>query len=437
MELALDFTNLSADAVGTNGVTVEIRDILLPDAQNALKALLENPYGWPLGWLDLAARRSELPSVLEVLAQVADADTLVTIGMGGSALGTQALAGLFAECTAPGEFISANGKRLIVLDNLDEERLAQVASRLGGRSVVLNPESKSGTTLETVANFTALLSKLEGAEIVVTTGEPDSPLGRFAGHSACPILPVPEDVGGRFSVLSPVGFFPLAFLGVDVEAVVEGALSVRDAFLQSEYYENPALLLALNLYALATRCGVSQMVFMPYCERMCDLGRWWQQLFAESLGKRHSLSSENAPRGLTPIAALGPRDQHSLLQLLLEGPADKVTALVQVTEPSASAGTLGEPQKGLESFGYLSGKRVNDIVLAELAGTRDSLTKQGRPNYTITFPRLTPQAAGEFVIFHEVVVGLLGVMLDVNPFDQPAVDESKKLTREMLRKPRD
>jgi len=436
MELAFDFTNLSTDAVGAGGVSAEIRDALRPDAQNALKGLLENPHGWPLGWLDLATRRSELPSVLDVLAQVADADTLVTIGMGGSTLGTRALAELFAECTAPGEYLSTNGKRLIVLDNLDEERLAQIASRLGGRSVVLNPVSKSGATLETVANFTALLSNLEGAEVVVTTGGLDSPLGQFASHSGCPILPVPEDVGGRFSVLSPVGFFPLAFLGVDVEAVVEGAFSVRDAFLQPAYYENPALLLALNLFALATRCGVSQMVFMPYCGRMCGLGSWWRQLFAESLGKRYSLSGEDAPKGLTPITALGPRDQHSILQLLLEGPADKVTALVQIAETSVSSRMPDELQKGLESFDYLSGIGVNEITLAELAGTRDSLTKQGRPNYTITFPHLIPQAVGEFLLFHEIVVGLLGVMLDVNPFDQPAVEESKELTREMLRKRR-
>ena len=437
MELAFDFTNLASDSVGANGVTDEIRDSLLPAAQSALKVLLENPYEWPLGWLDPAARHGELPSVLDVLAQVADADTLVTIGMGGSTMGTRGLAELFAERIAPGEYLSANGKRLIVLDNLDEQRLAQIASRLGGRSVVLNPVSKSGTTLETVANFTALLSALEEAEVVVITGEPDSSLGRFASQSGCPILPVPKDVGGRFSVLSPVGFFPLAFLGVDVEAVVEGALSARDAFLQSAYYENPALLLALNLFALATRCGVSQMVFMPYCERMCGLGRWWRQLFAESLGKRHTLSGKDALTGLTPITALGPRDQHSILQLLLEGPADKVTALIQITETSVTTGALGEPQKGLELFNYLNGKRINDIVLAELAGTRDALTKQGCPNYTITFPRLIPQAAGEFLLFYEVVVGLLGVMLDVNPFDQPAVEESKELTREILQRPRD
>jgi glucose-6-phosphate isomerase len=436
MELAFDFTNLSSGAVGASGVTAEIRDALLPDAQGALKVLLENPYGWPLGWLDLAARRSELPSVLDTLAQVADANTLVTLGMGGSTMGTRALAKLFADQTAPTEFKGPSGKRLIVLDNLDEERLAQVTSRLSEDSVVLNPVSKSGTTLETVANFTSLLSKLEGAKAVVTTGEPDSPLGQYASHSGCPILSIPEDVGGRFSVLSPVGLFPLAFLGVDVEAVVEGALSVRDAFLQPAYYENPALLLVLNLYALATRCSISQMVFMPYYGRMTGLGDWWRQLFAESLGKRHSLTGKEVSRGLTPIAALGPRDQHSILQLLLEGPADKVTALVQVTEPSVSTGALSEPQKGLEGFSYLNGKRINDIVLAELAGTRDSLTKQGRPNYTVTFPHLTPQAAGAFLFFYEVVVGLLGVMLNVNPFDQPAVDEGKGLTREMLQKPR-
>ena len=437
MELAFDFTNLASDAVGTNGVTDEIRDALLPDAQNALRVLQENPYGWPLGWLDLAARRSELPSVLDALEQVADADTLITIGMGGSAAGTRALAALFADEIAPGKFAGANGKHLIVLDNLDEERLAQATAHLSGCSVAVNPVSKSGATLETIVNFTWLLSEMEGAKAVVTTSKPDSPLGQFASHSSYPILPIPEDVGGRFSVLSSVGFLPMAFLGIDVEAVLEGALSARDSLLKSAYYENPALLLAANLHALITHCGVSQIVFMPYCERMNSLGHWWQQLFAESLGKRHSLSGEDAPTGLTPIIALGPKDQHSLLQLMLEGPTDKITAFVQLSEPAASTGTLDRSQKSLESFSYLGDKRINDIVLAQLAGTRDSLTKRGCPNYTITFPRLIPQAAGEFLLFYEVVVGLLGVMLDVNPFDQPAVEESKELTREILQRPRD
>lgn len=436
MALTFDFTNLSADAVGANGVTAEMRDALLPEAQSALKVLQENPCRWPLGWLDLAARRAELLDVLEVLSQFADADTMVTIGMGGSVTGTKALAGLFTERTTPVEFASPSGKRLIVLDNLDEERLTQIASRQAGESVVLNPVSKSGTTLETIASFMALLSRMDNAQVVVITGETDSPLGQFASRTGSPVLLVPENVGGRFSVISSVGFFPLAFLGVDVEGIVDGALGMRKAFLLPAYHENPALRLALNLCALVTRCGVSQMVFMPYRENMHDLGRWWQQLFGESLNKRQSLSGKDAPKSLTPITAIGPRDQHGLLQLLLEGPANKVTALVKVTEPSGPTFKLGKPPKGLESFDYLSGSVVSDTALVELAVTRNMLVNRRRPNYTITFPRLTPQAAGEFLLFNEVVVGLLGVMLDVNPFDQPAVEESKEMTREMLQKPR-
>jgi glucose-6-phosphate isomerase len=346
------------------------------------------------------------------------------------------LAALFADETAPGEFVSASGKRLVILDNLDEERLTNVASRLGERSVVLNPVSKSGATLETVANFSALLSRLDSAQVVVTTGEPQSPLGQFSSRTGGPVLPVAEDVGGRFSVLSPVGFFPLAFLGIDLEALMSGAQDVRKAFLHPAYHENPALLLALNLYALATGSGVSQWFFMPYCERLRDLGLWWQLLVAESLGKRHTLSGEVSPKGLTPVVALGPRDQHSLLQLLLEGPADKVGALIRVAEPPGPECALAEPPAGLEGFSFLNGRRVGEIASAELTATQDGLTKNARPNYTVTLPRISPQAAGEFLLFHEVVVSILGVMLQVNPFDQPAVDEGKKIAREILQKKR-
>ncbi len=432
MELAFDFANLGSEAVGASGVTPDARDTLLPKAQSALQILQENPHGWPLGWLNLADRRSELDGVLDVLSQVADADAMIAIGMGGSIVGTRALAALFADESAPGEFVSASGKRLITLDNLDEERLSLAASRLATSSVVLNPVSKSGTTLETIVNLSALLSRLDNVRVVVTTGEPESPLGQFATHAGNPILPVPKDVGGRFSVLSPVGFFPLAFLGVDVAAVIEGALGARETFLQPEYYENPALLLALNLYAL----GVSQWVLMPYCERLHNLGPWWQLLVAESLGKRHKLSGEVSPAGLTPIIALGPQAQHSLLQLLLEGPADKAIALIHVAQSVSREYALKAPPEGFQEFAYLKGKRISEVTAAELAATRDSLAKSGQPNYTITLPQISPQAAGEFLLFHEVAISLLGLMLQVNPFDQPAVDESKKLTREMLQKPR-
>ncbi len=435
MELGLDLTNLQAESVGEKGVPAEMREKLTPVAVDALRTLLENPQGWPLGWLDLPARRNELPAVLETLSKVADADMLVTIGMGGSGLGTRALASLFAQCTAPGQFVSESGKRLVVLDNLDEENTARVASDLADGSVVLNPVSKSGTTLETIANFTTLLHRLgERAQVVVTTGDVDVALGRLAANRGYPLLQVPDDVGGRFSVLTCVGFFPLAFLGVDVEAILQGALNVRQAVTQPVYYENAALLLALDIYALATRCGISQMFFLPYGERMCDLGRWWVQLFAESLGKKYSLSGEVSPKGITPVVALGPSDQHSVLQLLLEGPADKVIALVEIEEPPVSAGTFTELPEELAGFNYLRGKRIHDIVRAELSGTRGSLTNQGRPNYTVTFPRLTPSAVGEFLFLYEVVVGLLGVMFDINAFDEPAVVESKRLTREMLGK---
>ena len=147
MELQLNLANLHADSVGAAGVTAALLKDAAAAAVRALQVLLENPHGWPLGWLNLQARRSELPRVMSTLDAVADVETLVSIGMGGSGLGTRALAALFAECIGPGHYLGPSGQRLVVLDNLDDENTAAVASMVCGRRTALNPVSKSGTTL--------------------------------------------------------------------------------------------------------------------------------------------------------------------------------------------------------------------------------------------------------------------------------------------------
>jgi len=422
MELQFDLTNLLAKP----------GEAQRTGAEKAMKTLLANPHGWPLGWIDLDARKAEIPEVNDALDSCSGADTLVTIGMGGSGLGTRALASLFAASMGSGIFQGANGRRLVVLDNLDEANAARVREELAGAKAALNPVSKSGTTLETIANLLTLLSSAPESHLVATTGDPDSPIGRLAAARHAPILLVPDDVGGRFSVLTSVGLFPLGFIGVDVAGLLEGAAGARDAFIDEAADSNPALELAAHIFSLHRDRAVSQMFFLPYCEAMYDFGRWWQQLFAESLGKRKSLDGRDIFTGLTPVAALGPSDQHSLLQLLLEGPDDKLTAFIEVEKPSRDAGAFAAIPPELAEFSYLRGKRIHDIVRAELAGTRQSLANQGRPNYTLTLPSLSTRAVGEMLFFFMLVTGLLGVMFNVNAFDQPAVQESKQLTRRNL-----
>jgi glucose-6-phosphate isomerase len=432
MEVLFDFENLTEKAIGAKGISAESLREHSALAVKAMKTLLANSFAWPLGWLDIPAREAEMPAVLRALKTCKDCDTVIAIGMGGSGLGTRAVASALATSVGPGEYIGPNGKRLIILDNLDEDRTRRAAEECAGRKVVLNPVSKSGNTLEMVANLTVLLTRLGmDTKCVVTTGESGSALGIFAKHTKSPVLGVPEDVGGRFSVISAVGFFPLAFIGLDMKELIYGALDGQAEYTRKAM-SNDAVKLAAYIYALANEKRISQMVFMPYSEQLSDFGRWWVQLFAESLGKKKLLDGKLRATGMTPMVALGPSDQHSILQMLLEGPNDKVISLIQVDEPERVAARFGAMPRGLEEFNYLKGRCIHEIVIAELYGTIGSLRNQGRPNYTVMMHNIEAYQIGQLLFFYQVVVGLLGVMFNVNSFDQPAVVEGKRLAREIL-----
>jgi len=434
MRIAYDFDWLHEEAVGDNGVSSDMLAKLERTHPEPVTELVENPHGWPIGWLNLQARTEEIPAVRDALTRIEGIDALITIGMGGSILGARALAATFGRQTSTNSF-AANGKELILLDNLDEATLAETLQRVEGRSVALNPVSKSGNTLETVANFLTLAQHpaLADAQVVVTTENEDGAVAAYARESGALALPVPQDVGGRFSVMSPVGLFPLAFLGYPIERLLAGASGALTRFAQNDYRTNPALSLAARLYLLTAEKGFGQLVLWSYTDALREWGRWWTQLFAESLGKRKTVNGREVSVGLTPLAALGPADQHSLLQLVLDGPADKVSGFIRLVEPHAEAPAFNAPPKGMERFGYLHHKRLREIAAAELAGTRESLRQQDRPSYILELPALGPEEMGELLLFFEMVVALAGIFYGVNPFDQPAVEESKRLARELLK----
>jgi len=300
--------------------------------------------------------------------------------------------------------------------------------------VVLNPVSKGGNTLETIANFLALSCHrdLNIADTVVTTGSEKGALATYARERALPVLHIPEDVGGRFSVLSPVALFPLAFLGYPIERLLEGAREALPTLRVDDYEENPALALAARLYVLVDRHGFDQLLLWSYCDALHEWGRWWVQLFAESLGKQRQDRDENRAVGLTPMAVLGPAAQHSMLQLVLDGPRDKTCGFIEVARPKVQLPAFGDLPTAMQEFQYLQDKRLHEVVTAGLRGTRESLRQRGCPSFLLKLPSLEPEAVGELILFFEVVASLMGVFLGINPFDQPAVDESKRLARELL-----
>jgi glucose-6-phosphate isomerase len=252
-------------------------------------------------------------------------------------------------------------------------------------------------------------------------------LRQIAEAEGIPALPVPENVGGRFSVLSPVGLLPAAVCGVDVDALLAGAADMEARCRVPELGANPAGLLAVLLHAADTEVGRHIHVLMPYADRLRSFALWFQQLWAESLGKAKALDGSPAHTGPTPMASVGASDQHSLLQLFIEGPRDKVVLFVAVADPGADVAVPGRHPE-IPSLSYLGGHTLGELLDAERRATAEALRREGRPNATLLVPALEARALGELFMLFEVATVYAGALYGVDPLDQPGVELGKGLT---------
>jgi glucose-6-phosphate isomerase len=244
-------------------------------------------------------------------------------------------------------------------------------------------------------------------------------------------LPVPDGVGGRFSVLSPVGLFSAAMAGIDIEGLLDGAAAMDSACSKAELSENPAAMLATLLVELGRGEGVAEAkpnhVLMPYANSLYLMADWFRQLWAESLGKRFDLEGNEVFAGFTPIKALGTTDQHSQVQLYREGPNDKVIGLIEVVD--FGSGDMSIPSGlGVEALSYLEGRGFAELLNAEKRATEYALVASQRPNFTVRFPAVDERRVGQFIQLFEVATAYAGLMLNIDAYDQPAVETGKKAT---------
>jgi len=361
---------------------------------------------------------------------------LLVLGIGGSALGNIALQqalnpstyNLLGDAKRP-------GPRLFVLDNVDPALVDDVLKLLGRRlkSTLVNVISKSGETAETASEFLVvreLLRKRLGAgyadRIVATTDAETGTLHEIAAREGYATLPVPGDVGGRFSVLSPVGLFSAAMCGIDIDALRAGSAAMRDRCLRPDFGQNPACVLAAVHHALMAK-GKHIHVMMPYSNRLAGLADWYRQLWAESLGKRTDRGGTEVFAGPTPVRALGATDQHSQVQLYLEGPNDKLVVFLEVAKHPRE---VRVPQGFAEVPGlaYLQKARLGKLLNAEKTATEYALATSHRPSVTVRFDAITPPSVGEFFFLYEFTTSLMGELLNVNAYDQPGVKRGKKAT---------
>ena len=344
--ITLNYTNCLSDRVGEHGIHL---DELHRAHRNLadITADLERTRG--TGWerwrdLPFAPMREEHVRQVRELTEAhrPNTDNLIVLGIGGSALGNIALQAALNPLTwnlLPRE--KRNGPRLFVLDNVDPMLVGDVMDLIetsdpGFSRTLINVISKSGETAETAAQFLIARERLHRAlgdahrnHVVAVTDPARGTMRSICDAAGYATLPVPEGVGGRFSVLSPVGLFSAAMCGIDIEAILNGAAAMDQRCSDADASSNPAATLAWLLVEFARR-GKSNHVLMPYANGLYLLADWYRQLWAESLGKQHDINGKEVFAGATPIKALGTTDQHSQVQLYREGPNDKVIGFVEV-----------------------------------------------------------------------------------------------------------
>ncbi|MDZ7850043.1 MAG: glucose-6-phosphate isomerase [Halodesulfurarchaeum sp.] len=357
--------------------------------------------------------RTDPGPIEAAVEEIRPAETFLTVGIGGSALGAATITGA----------LDGSGDTRF-LDNVDPAETAALLEDLDLSTVAMNVVSRSGTTAETLGNFLVIREAMTEAGVdwtertVVTTGE-SGPLRSLAERHDLPTLPVPEGVPGRFSALSAVGLAAAAFEGLDLETILRGGKRAADS-LSASLFESPAYAYGATMYALEER-GATVAAMMPYAEALEPFAEWFAQLWAESLGKDD--------RGQTPVRALGVTDQHSQLQLYRAGPTDKVVTLVRPRErPSVPI-----PNAEHEALSSLGGSDLRDLIDAEFEATEASLRKSGVPTIRIEIPALDAAGIGELLYTMEAACIMAGELAGVETFTQPAVEWGKETARELLR----
>ncbi len=426
LSLRYDDANMWAKAVGKAGVTPAEWRKMMGRLKVAKQAVQEMVRKKTQGFLDLPFDRKaqkESAAVAKIVSK--RFSDLIVLGIGGSDLGGRMLKETLGD--------GSRKKRTRVHfagSSTDPEVMAKLLKEFNPKTTAINIVSKSGGTPEPMMAFYFLrdrLIKKVGAEhasahIIATTDGQKGPLHDLAFEQGYEMLTIPSNVGGRYSVLSPVGLFPAAVMGIDTDALLSGARAAVDAFHESSVSSCVTCRYA-GLHVLgAEKRGQDIQVTVPYSARMNEFGRWVKQLVAESLGKKKTRRGRVAHKGITAMNAAGPEDQHSQLQLWSEGPFDKLITFLEINRFD----------KDVIAPKHLGGGSVAAFTHLARKATAEALRREGRPNGTLFVERLDARTMGELIIFFELSVSLMGELMDVDAFDQPGVELMKKLLKKEL-----
>ena len=387
-----------------------------------------------LGFLDLPDNRALHAQVTRFADESRGAwHDVVILGIGGSALGPIALrTALRPPLWNVLDDRHRDGRpRLHVLDNVDPATIGTLLDGLDLRQTLFLVTSKSGGTAETMAQYLVVRHRLEqtvardaGRHLAFITDPEKGALRAIARDERITAFDIPPNVGGRFSVLTPVGTLPAALIGIDTSALLEGAADLMRRCDTAELARNPAGTFAMLQWLSDMYHGLRMQVLMPYSDALRDFAAWFVQLWAESLGK---IRPDGISVGPTPIAAVGATDQHSQVQLFMEGPVDKTVTFISVGEAARDV-EIPKLHEDRKELGYLGGHSLGRLLDVERQATAGALAQRGRPNMTIHLDRVDERHVGALIMLLEIATIYAGALYGVDPLDQPGVELGKQLT---------
>ncbi len=375
-----------------------------------------------LGFFHLTDKTELIDDVARVYLKIKNKKNFVQVGIGGSALGPEMLVDALAK----------NEKNFLCLDNVDPDYIHRKLNSIDLKDSIFYVVSKSGGTAETIACYSIIRNELSKVGIedfenyFIFCTDPEA--GELRAHvekHQYTSLSVPANIGGRFSVLSAVGLLPAMFMGIDCKKLFEGANSAKSMMLSKDFNSNSLFQTAELIYQ-ASLNGVNQTVMMPYSSLLKSFSAWFVQLWAESLGK----IGPTGPVGLTPIAAYGATDQHSQVQLFMEGPNDKVLFLIHIAQSEHDY----QLDSGLELSRAvkLAPYKMSQLLEAEFQGNMQALKEQNRSLVEIELKKLDESSMGAMIMFFESLTAVMGNYLEIDAFNQPGVEKGKVFTFQFL-----
>ncbi len=442
-DLTIDFNNVLNAAVGKYGIKEEWLKKLEPAVKDAIKAVQKARGTEMTGWFDLPYEKDQIKRILaSARRKRGKYEDVVVLGIGGSALGTIALqsALLHPYHNLLDRQQRKGAPRLHILDNIDPVYMARFFEDVvDPHKTLFIVISKSGSTAETMSQFMLAYELIESClgeknlkkHLVAITDQEKGHLRPLADSLELESYVIPDGVGGRFSVLSPVGMLPAALCNMDVRGLLAGAAQMDERCKTASLFKNPAALYAAVQYLADTKLKAPLSVMMPYASGLKDVADWYSQLWAESLGKAKNRKGKTVNVGPTPLKALGATDQHSQVQLYREGPYDKITTFIGV-EKFETKLPIPRVFEEVGGMGYLGGQSFNKLIDAERVATQIALTDADRMNLTVMLPKLDAKSLGQLFFLFEVATAYAGELYDIDAFDQPGVEAGKVATYALM-----